>query len=258
MPELRLDRRGAIAELVIDRPDKRNAMSYDMWVALPGIAAEVDADDTAKVLVLRGAGGNFCAGADIGEFGERRGTATAARVYNEGVERATHALSGMRKPSIAMIQGFCIGGGCELALACDLRFADSTARFAITPAKLGIVYSFESTRRLAGVVGPSFAKLLLFSANQVSAREAHRVRLIDQLLDPEDLEKITHEFADTVSSRSQVSVRGAKRLIEKAMAGLDEPDQEASSLPIEAVDSADYQEGVAAFLAKRPPAFRVH
>jgi enoyl-CoA hydratase/carnithine racemase len=252
---LRVESRGEIAELVIDRPDKRNAMSYEMWAALPAVAAEIDADDSLKVLVVRGAGSNFCAGADISEFAERRGTPEAARDYGQQVEAAAHALSNMRKPSIAMIHGYCIGGGCELALACDLRFADTTARFAITPSKLGIVYSFDSTRRLASVTSPSFAKLLLFSANQVDAEHARRVGLIDHLIEPEELDKITYEFAETVAGRSQVSVRGAKRLIEKAMSGLDATDEEAAALSLEAVTSEDYREGVAAFLAKRAPQF---
>ncbi|WP_028935520.1 enoyl-CoA hydratase/isomerase family protein [Pseudonocardia spinosispora] len=254
---LKLERSGEIAELVIDRPDKRNAMSFEMWAALPGIAAEVDADESVKVLVVRGSGSNFCAGADISEFATRRGTADAARAYGEQVEGAAHALSNMRKPSVAMIHGYCIGGGCELALACDLRFADTSARFAITPAKLGIVYGFDSTRRLITTTSPSFAKLLLFSANQVDAEHAHRVGLIDQLVAPEELEKVTREFAETVAGRSQVSVRGAKRLIEKAMAGLDSTDAEAAALPLDAVSSADYAEGVSAFLAKRSPRFEV-
>jgi enoyl-CoA hydratase/carnithine racemase len=257
MTGLRLEHHGAIAELVIDRPEKRNAMSYEMWSSVPKLAAEADADESVKVLVLRGAGRHFCAGADIGEFRTHRSTADAARDYGERVEAAAHALSGMSKPSIAMIHGFCIGGGCELALACDMRFADTTAEFAITPAKLGIVYSFDSTRQLVATTGPAFAKYLLFSGNRVNAAHALRVGLVDELVDPADLAEITTEFATTIASRSQVSVRGAKRLIEKIVAGEDAPDEEAASLPILAVESEDYREGVNAFLEKRPPVFRV-
>jgi enoyl-CoA hydratase/carnithine racemase len=254
---LTLDRHGDIAELVINQPAKRNAMSFEMWEALPKLVAEVDADDSVKVLVVRGAGDHFCAGADISEFETRRATAEGARGYGEHVERAAHSLGDMRKPSIAMIQGFCIGGGCELALACDLRFADTTAQFAITPSKLGIVYGFTSTRQLVGVVGPAFAKYLLFSANRITAEDALRVRLIDELVEPEALQKTTTDLARTISARSQVSVRGSKRLIHKIMAGQDVPDTEAIELPIDAVSSDDYREGVSAFLEKRPPDFRV-
>lgn len=256
MAELHLERHGDIAELVIDRPGKRNAMSYEMWSSVPALVAEADADASVRVLVLRGAGPHFCAGADIGEFRTRRSTAETARDYGEHVEAAAHALSSMSKPSIAMIQGFCIGGGCELALACDLRFADSTAEFAITPSKLGIVYGFDSTRRLATTTGPVFAKYLLFSGRRVDAAHALRVGLIDELTDPADLQKATTDFAATIASRSQVSVRGAKRLLEKIIAGADVPDEEAAALPILAVESDDYREGVDAFLEKRPPVFR--
>lgn len=257
MPGLRIDRHGDVAELVIDRQEKRNAMSYEMWGSLPALAAEIDADESVKVLVVRGAGPHFCAGADISEFRARRATADAARAYGERVENAAHALTEMRKPSIAMIQGYCIGGGCELALACDLRFADTTAQFAITPSKLGIVYGFTSTRQLVGVVGPAFAKYLLFSGNRITAEDALRVRLIDELVEPDALQKTTTDLARTISARSQVSVRGSKRLIQKIMAGQDVPDTEATELPIDAVSSDDYREGVSAFLEKRPPEFRV-
>jgi enoyl-CoA hydratase/carnithine racemase len=254
---LTLDRHGDIAELVINQPAKRNAMSFEMWEALPKLVAEVDADDSVKVLVVRGAGDHFCAGADISEFETRRATAEGARGYGEHVERAAHSLGDMRKPSIAMIQGFCIGGGCELALACDLRFAGRTATLGITPAKLGLVYTFSSTRQLVTAVGPSFAKYILFSGARLTAEEALRVRLVDQLVDPERLEEETYEFARTISIRSQVSVRGAKRMIQKIKDGMDVADEESVELAINAVDSEDYKEGVRAFLEKRPPVFRV-
>lgn len=254
---LTLDRHGDIAELVINQPAKRNAMSFEMWEALPKLVAEVDADDSVKVLVVRGAGDHFCAGADISEFETRRATAEGARGYGEHVERAAHSLGDMRKPSIAMIRGVCIGGGCELALACDLRFAGRTATLGITPAKLGLVYTFSSTRQLVTAVGPSFAKYILFSGARLTAEEALRVRLVDQLVDPERLEEETYEFARTISTRSQVSVRGAKRMIQKIKDGMDVADEESIELAINAVDSEDYKEGVRAFLEKRPPVFRV-
>lgn len=250
-----LRRDGEVAELVIDRADKRNAMSLAMWEAIPELAAQADADPTVKALLLRGEGPHFCAGADIGEFSSQRSTPEAAASYGETVEGATHALSGLSIPTIAVVRGFCIGGGCELALACDLRLADTTARFAITPATLGIVYGYRSTRRLVSVVGPSFAKYLLLSAEKVSAEEAHRVRMVDRLLPPEELDTAARSVATTIGSRSQVSVRGGKRLVEMAVAGVPADDPEAARIPLDAVTSDDYAEGVAAFLDKRPPRF---
>lgn len=252
---LTLHHDGEVAELVVDRAAKRNAMSLEMWESLPRLVAEVDADPTVKVLVVRGDGPHFCAGADIGEFADKRGTPAAAAHYGDAVEAAAHALTELAKPTIALVQGYCIGGGCELALACDLRLADTTAQFAITPAKLGIVYNFTSTRQLVSVVGPSFAKYLLLSANRVDASEALRVGLVDQLVEPEALDKAGAELAATICSRSQVSVRGAKRMVQKVLDGLDTTDDEARALPLDAVSDPDYREGVAAFLAKRAPIF---
>lgn len=255
MSSLTLHRDGEVAELVIDRAAKRNAMSLEMWESVPRLVAEVDADDALKVLVVRGAGPHFCAGADIGEFEVKRGTPAAAAHYGEAVEAAAHALTELRKPTLALVRGYCIGGGCELALACDLRLAETGAQFAITPAKLGIVYGFTSTRQLVATVGPSFAKYLLLSANRVDADEALRVGLIDQLVEPEALDKAGAELAETICTRSQVSVRGGKRMIAKVLEGLDRADDEALALPLDAVSDPDYREGVAAFVAKRPPQF---
>lgn len=255
MAQLRLERRGEVAELVIDRPDKRNAMAFEMWSQLPDLCGEVDADDSVRVLVVRGEGPHFCAGADIAEFGDRRATPAAAEVYGDAVEAATRALSGMRKPSVAAIRGYCIGGGCELAIACDLRFADATAEFAITPAKLGIVFNFASTRQLVSLVGPSFTRYLLYSAERVPVEHALRVGLVDRVEAPADLDTAVAAFAATVAERSQVAVQGSKRLIAKIVAGADVPDDEARQLPLDAVNSADYREGVRAFLEKRKPRF---
>lgn len=255
MAHLRWERRGEIAELTIDRPEKRNAMSFEMWSQLPGLCAEVDADDAVKVLVVRGEGPHFCAGADIGEFGTRRATPGAAEAYGEQVDAATRALTEMRKPSVAMIRGYCIGGGCELAMACDLRFADRTAEFAITPAKLGIVFNFGSTRRLVTLVGPSFARYLLFSGERVPVEHALRVGLVDRIEDPDGLAGATDAFASTICSRSQVSVQGSKAIIAEIVAGVDEAGEDARRLTFDAVNSADYREGVEAFLQKRPPRF---
>lgn len=254
---LSVSRHGEIADLVIDRPGKRNAISFGMWEAIPGIIADLERDDGIKVVVVRGAGSHFSAGADISEFETRRADTRSARIYNECVARTEHSLVAMRKPTIAVIQGFCIGGGCELALSCDLRFAGTTARMGITPAKLGIVYGFSATRQLVNIVGPSYAKYLLYSGNQVDAAEALRVRLVDQVFADDDLLDSSYRFAATVCSRSQVSVRGAKTIIGKISAGEASADAEARDLPVQAIESADYAEGVRAFLEKRPPRFSV-
>ena len=172
-----------VATLRINRPEKRNAMSVAMWRALPGLLAPLGSDPGVRVLVLTGAEGTFCSGADISEIaGLSEGGDDTGLIVT-----AERALTAFPKPVIAMIEGFCVGGGCQLALACDLRFAAEDARFGITPAKLGVVYPLSSTRRLVDLVGPSTAKFLLFSAELVDAGRALRTGLVDEVLAPEAL-----------------------------------------------------------------------
>ncbi|MFE7423140.1 enoyl-CoA hydratase/isomerase family protein [Rhodococcus sp. NPDC057529] len=150
-----------IATLTIDRPEKRNAMSLSMWTQLPQLISAVEADPKVKVLIIRG-GDHFSAGADIGEFATVRGCAYAGRHYDDVVERAEIAIVTLSRPTIAAISGYCIGGGCELAAACDIRIGTPETIMAITPAKLGLVYNYRSTRALVRLVGPAWAKQMLF------------------------------------------------------------------------------------------------
>ncbi|OQO95168.1 enoyl-CoA hydratase/isomerase family protein [Saccharomonospora piscinae] len=251
--DLRVD--GEIATVTLDRPGKMNAISHAMWSAVPELVAAVDADPAVKVLLLTGQGGHFSAGADIGEFRDLRSTAEGAATYDRAVTAAVRALTDLSKPSIAMIRGNCIGGGCQLAVACDLRFAAEGARFGITPAKLGIVYDFTSTRQLVALVGPAHARYLLLSAQWVDAARAREMGLVNEVVDPDALDETTAGFARTLCSRSQTSVRGMNEIIGRILAGQRESDAEVERIRTEAVRSADYAEGVAAFLDRRPPNF---
>jgi enoyl-CoA hydratase/carnithine racemase len=247
---------GAVATLVLNRPESRNAIRLGMYEALPGLIAEIEADRSVKVLVVRGAGAKaFASGADISEFREVRADAESARAYNERVAAAERALEGLSKPTIAMIHGYCIGGGCGLALSCDLRFADERARFGITPAKLGLVYSLESTKRLVDIAGPAQAKWILMSGQQIDAARARELRLADAVMPAEDLEKHTYEFAELLCERAQYSVRATKTIVGRILAGQVEDDDETRKLRNSSFDTDDYAEGVRAFLEKRPPRF---
>lgn len=248
---MRLSVDGRVATLTIDRPARRNAMSYEMWSALPGLMDEV-AGSGARVLVVRG-GEHFSAGADISEFATLRKGAEGARRYGDAVHAGERAIANLPLPTIAAISGFCIGGGCEIALACDIRVAAVGARFGITPAKLGIVYSFTSTRQLVAAVGPAWAKQILFSASLIDAGTALRIGLVNEVV--ESLDARIAELADGIASRAQVSVHGAKQIVNRIMAGHTEEDDEVRALYEAAVLSADYAEGVEAFLAKRDPKF---
>ena len=255
--DLYLEKDGAIAWLVLNRPEKRNPISYAMWQELPKLVEEAESDDAIKVLVLKGAGDKaFSAGADISEFDKYRANSEGARIYNEATHMGERALAGMKKPSIAMIRGFCIGGGCELALACDFRFSDTSGRFGITPAKLGIVYSLTATKQLVDLVGPAMAKYILFSGEHLSAERAFEVGLVDELLPPDGLEPRTREFAALLAGRSQYTIRSMKEIIGLIAAGQVEDDERTLRMRNDSFDGEDYQEGVRAFLEKRPPQFR--
>ena len=256
MNDVLVERDGAIATVVLNKPDSHNAISLGMYRRIPEIFAALDADREVKVVVVRGAGTkSFASGADISEFEEVRGNATAAKAYNEHVAAAEHAVEGFTKPTIAMVHGYCIGGGCGIALACDLRFADERSRFGITPAKLGLVYSLESTKRLVDVVGPSRAKWILFSGQHVYADDALRLDLIDELIPADELEKQTFEFARLITARAQFSVRSAKRIVDLVLAGQTEDDAVTTDIRNSSFDTEDYAEGVRSFLEKRNPRF---
>ncbi|WP_307832632.1 enoyl-CoA hydratase-related protein [Planomonospora sp. ID91781] len=233
-----------VATLVIDRPGKRNAMSADMWRALPGILEPLATDPAVRVLVLTGAGGTFCSGADISEIAElsEDGDDTGLTVTAE------RALTRFPKPVIAMIEGFCVGGGCQLALACDLRLAAGGARFGITPAKLGIVYPLSSTRRLVEHVGPSAAKSLLYTADLIDAARALRIGLVDEVLPAGELAGRVYGLASTMAGRSQLTLAAGKEIVDGRTG-------EEAFRAWQKASREELAEGVAAFLERRPPRF---
>jgi enoyl-CoA hydratase/carnithine racemase len=235
-----------VATLCINRPEKRNAMTVEMWQALPGLLDRLAADPEVRVVVLTGAGGTFCAGADIADLGEFVGDGLTLG--------AEEALAAFPKPTIAMIEGYCVGGGCQLAAACDLRFAADDARFGITPAKLGIVYPASTTRRLVSLIGPSAAKYLLFSADLIEAAQALRIGLLDEMLPAAALHARVRDFCHTITTRSQLTVRATKDLVDSIAAGR-LTDEQADRWSREAAESGDVREGVSAFLERRPPRF---
>jgi enoyl-CoA hydratase/carnithine racemase len=253
---LLLERQGAIATVVLNRPKSHNALSIGMYTELPQLISSLDDDPTVKVVVVRGAGEkSFASGADISEFQEQRSDAKKARNYNERVADAEHAIEALSKPTIAMIHGYCIGGGAGLALACDMRFADTNASFAITPGKLGLVYSLESTKRVVDLAGPSRATWILTSGLRIPAERALSLGLFDELTAPADLEKYTYDFADTIASRAQFSVRSGKEMVRRVVNGQVADDQETIDIRNSSFDTEDFAEGVRAFLDKRAPQF---
>ncbi|HEU5469981.1 MAG TPA: enoyl-CoA hydratase-related protein [Actinophytocola sp.] len=251
---LRLEFDGALATLTIDRPAKRNAMSYEMWSAVPGLLGKVEAEDAVRVLLIRG-NEHFSAGADIAEFGTLRKDAEGASRYSAAVHAAERAIATAAKPTIAAITGNCIGGGCEIALACDIRIAADDATFGITPAKLGIVYHLTSTKQLVDAVGAAWAKQILFTGDLLDAATALRIGLVNELHPADRLLDKAGNLARTIAERAQISVRGAKTIVSRLVAGQTEDDEAVHMLYALSVASRDYAEGVQAFLDKRPPRF---
>jgi enoyl-CoA hydratase/carnithine racemase len=252
MDELRVRRDGAVATITLNRPDKHNAITVAMWDALPGVLARLGGDAGVRVVVIRGAGEEaFASGADISEFSRVRNGAVSARAYSARVAAAERALADFPKPTIAMIHGFCVGGGLELALACDLRWTSPSGRFGITAARLGIVYGADATRRLARVVGPSHARDLLFSGRLVEAEEARAMGLVNRVCAPGELERETYAYARGLAQQAPLSQRGAKAMLQQLAGEGTMTEGDIAAFIEAAYDSADYREGVRAFLARR-------
>ncbi|MFI9293404.1 enoyl-CoA hydratase/isomerase family protein [Streptomyces gardneri] len=241
-PQLKDSVTDGIATVVIANPAKRNAMSAAMWRALPGVLDRLAADRAVRALVLTGEGDTFCAGADISTLREPGDEQQSLAV------RAEEALAAFPKPTLAAVRGFCVGGGSQLAAACDLRFAEEGARFGITPSKLGIVYPSSSTRRLTALVGPSTAKYLLFSGELMDTERALRTGFVDEVHPAGELDKRVAEFARVLVSRSLLTQAAAKEFADGRA------DRDAHWAE-QARGSGDTAEGVAAFLERRPPRF---
>jgi enoyl-CoA hydratase/carnithine racemase len=247
-------REGHVAVLTIDRPEKRNAMTAGMWAALPGVLGPLADDPGVRALIVTGAGAGFCAGADISDLlGGADPDDPMADVRRDNLA-AQAALREFPKPTVAMIRGHCIGGGVEIAASCDLRFADPTSVFGVTPAKVGIVYTPRSTKALLDLVGPAMTKYLLFSGELVDAPTALRAGLVDRLIPAEDLEAEVHRFADVLASRSALSQRATKEVVADLTAGGD-----GEGVVVrwyrETIATGELAEGVAAFAERRPPRF---
>lgn len=252
---LRYERRGAVAILTFNRPDARNAMTWDMYQGLYDACEHVDADDRVRVLVLRGAGDKaFVAGTDISQFREFTAPQHALD-YEVRMDRNVGRIEAVRKPTIAMIRGYAVGGGANIALACDLRVAASDARLGVPIARtLGNTISITTIARIMSYVGPARTKELLFTARLIDADEGKAAGVFNEVVEAERLETRTLELAEAIAANAPLTIRavkeGVRRLVERARL------EEAKDLVLMAYMSEDFREGVEAFLAKRPPVWR--
>lgn len=248
--ELRVERDGAVATLWLDRPAKRNAVTFEMWQGIAAMCTAFADDDDVRVVIVRGAGEHFCAGADIGDLAD-----VDADEYGAANEAADEALARLPKPTIAFVTGACVGGGAELAMACDLRIADTTARFGITPARLGIVYPAYALERAVRQVGASAVKYLLFSGELIDAPHAVRIGLVDELHRPDEAERRLGELTAVLVQRSALTQQASKEMVDAVTASGSLDRAIALRWAAEAARSGERAEGLAAFLERRPPAF---
>jgi enoyl-CoA hydratase/carnithine racemase len=248
---------GAIGWITFNNPARHNAVSLSMWQALYEIVSDYAEDPAIRVIVVRGAGEKaFVSGADISEFEEKRSSEETTRAYREVSHRASLALQHVDKPTLAMIHGYCVGGGVSLALSCDLRIAAEGSTFAVPAAKLGLGYEIDGVRKLVDVVGPSFAREIFYTARQFSAAEALAMGLVNRVVAAPGLESYVRDYAATIAGNAPLTVRSIKTLVAQVLQ--DESERDAR-LCQEVVDrcfaSADYVEGRQAFMEKRKPRF---
>ena len=244
------DEAGAV-RVTLSRPERRNAISLAMWGSLRDVLTRLGAERRVRSVLLTGAGEHFSAGADIAEFERERGDAERGARYSAEVDACVRALMALPQPSIAAVRGFCLGGGCSLAMGCDFRVAGADAVFGIPAARLGIVYSLTDTRNLAALVGVPRARRMLYTAERVDAARAAAIGLVDELAE-DDLLAAARSLAARLHDSAPMSITGAKRTL-AALAGADTA--ALAALQRAALDSDDYREGVRAFLERRKPEF---
>lgn len=256
--QLIIAKNDGVGRIAFDNQDRRNALTYEMWREIPVVMADFAADDAVRVIVLSGRGGKaFSAGADISQFADKRSSEDAVADYEEAVAEATDALAGAKKPLIAKIQGFCIGGGLGVAMCCDLRIAAADSRFAVPAAKLGLGYKMKGLRILVDQVGPAAAKEIFFTGRQFDAAEALQMGLVNRVLPVETLSAYVDDYAATIAANAPLTVLAAKTVVGEI---LKDPGDRDLDLCRKVVDdcfaSDDYKEGRKAFMEKRKPEFK--
>src|SRR5213596_1401214 len=255
---LLLEKDGPIGWIIFNRPEKRNAVGFETWQLMPDYVKELVSDDAIRVVVLRGAGDQaFVAGADISQFKERRRNMADQEEYGRISARGQDSLGTLAKPLLAMIHGYCVGGGVGIAVGCDMRIASDDGRFGIPAARLGLGYHYKGMEKLMKLVGPAYTKEIFFTARtDFSAQDALRMGLVNQVVPKAELETFTRNYALTIARNAPLTLRSAKATVGELV----RPDVERDLAMLEKLladcfNSHDYQEGVRAFSEKRRPQF---
>ncbi|MDH4248999.1 MAG: enoyl-CoA hydratase [Deltaproteobacteria bacterium] len=249
---------GPIGWIIFNNPERRNAVSVDMWEAIPRILDDYESDEAIRVIVLRGAGEKaFVSGADISQFEKMRASAADTRAYDQKVEAATTRISECMKPTIAMVYGWCMGGGVSIAMSCDLRLVAEGGRFGVPAAKLGVGYQPHALKKLLDVVGPSFTKEIFFTARPFSAEEALAMGWINRVVPVEQLDALVRDYAETIGGNAPLTIRAVKQSVKELLKNSKEQDLSSAIKMVEACfGSEDYVEGRRAFMEKRKPEFK--
>lgn len=252
------EKQDGIGRMIFNNPERHNAVSLDMWDAAEEILTDFMSDDDIRVIVLTGAGGKaFVSGADISKFDKERGSKEAVDHYNARVGKVYTSVQNLTKPTIAEVNGYCIGGGLGLAICCDLRFCSEKSKFGLPAAKLGLGYGFDALQRLVNAIGPGATRDITFSARQMDAEEALRVGLVQRVVTEDDLRDFVNDYANTVASNAPLTVKSMKRIVLETLRAESDRDLAAcQQLVDDAFASEDYIEGRHAFMEKRPPQFK--
>lgn len=263
MPIFRTDKMiaetdGPIGWITFNNPSRHNAVSMAMWEGLADIVGDFGRDTAVRVIVLKGAGDKaFVSGADISEFEEKRSSPEAIRVYNEASAKANDALQHVGKPTLAMIRGYCIGGGVAVALSCDMRIAADSAMFGVPAAKLGLGYELKGVRKLVETVGPAFAKEIFFTARQFTAVEALAMGLLNRSVPDGQLEAYVRDCAQTIAANAPLTVASIKTIVGEVLKDASRRDEALCQQMVDrCFGSDDYVEGRTAFMEKRKPMFK--
>ena len=252
------ERKNGIGYVTLNQPTKRNAISFEMWQMIGNVINDCATNDSIRALLIRGAGQvAFSAGADISQFDENRSSKEQVVNYNSTMATTIDILEKVAKPTIAMIHGFCIGGGLNLAVHCDLRIASNNARFAIPAARLGLAYGLRESQSLVQLIGPAYAKEMLYTGRQFSATEAIDMGLINRIVAINELENYTEKYTSLIAINAPLTIIAAKHIVrESAKDGKSQDNSMINKLVDTCFSSNDYQEGRTAFLEKRQPRFK--
>ena len=248
---------GAALHIRFNNPDKHNALSVDMWSAVPPLLERATKDDNVRLVVFSGEGEKaFISGADISQFEDMRAAREAVKQYESMAEAALEGIHIFEKPTIACIRGYCLGGGVNVAIACDIRIAATNSVFSIPATRLGLGYRFSAMKNLTNLIGPGYAKDLFFTGRRIAADEAHRIGLVNRIAEPEALEALLAEYVTAISTGAPLTIKAGKRIIREVLRQDDADMDLARRMILDCFESEDYVEGRRAFMEKRKPVFK--